>query len=518
MPGQRTQYRRGQGNGAQLPLDFAYGHVQPQALEVEKAVLGALMIDREAYMEVCELLNIESFYDPRHQKIYAAIQQLGVEEKPIDVLTVTDMLGKNGTLAEVGGPGYVAELSSLVATSANIAYHANIVAQKYLSRQLITYTSVIGTKAFDETCDVNDVISEAESMLYNIAQKNVKKDYVHVKPLIKEAEEIMQTASKNDGDVTGISTGYTRLNDLTSGWQNSDLVIIAGRPAMGKTAFALSMAKNIAADQKIPMAFFSLEMSGVQLVNRLISNNCEIEGKKILNGSLNREEWERFDKTIQHLIDAPLYIDDTPGLSVFELRTKAMRLAKEHQIKLIMVDYLQLMNANGMRFNSRQEEVSTISRSLKVLAKELNIPVIALSQLNRGLEGRNGIEGKRPMLSDLRESGAIEQDADMVVFVHRPEYFGLTQGPNGEDYVGKAEIIIAKHRKGATDTVLLDFKGEYTRFENPEDNELRALPIIEGGEIRGSKVNGDSYQTVGGEAFGDVTMELPPTINGPAPY
>ena len=517
MPGQRTQYRRTQGNGAQLPLDFAYGHVQPQAVEVEKAVLGALMIDREAYVEVCELLHVESFYDPRHQKIYAAIQQLGVEEKPIDVLTVTDMLGKNGTLAEVGGPGYVAELSSMVATSANIAYHANIVAQKYLSRQLITYTSVIGTKAFDETCDVNDVISEAESMLYNIAQKNVKKDYVHVKPLIKEAEEIMQTASKNDGDVTGISTGYTRLNDLTSGWQNSDLVIIAGRPAMGKTAFALSMAKNIAADQKIPMAFFSLEMSGVQLVNRLISNNCEIEGKKILNGSLNREEWERFDKTIQHLIDAPLYIDDTPGLSVFELRTKAMRLAKEHQIKLIMIDYLQLMNANGMRFNSRQEEVSTISRSLKVLAKELNIPVIALSQLNRGLEGRNGLEGKRPMLSDLRESGAIEQDADMVVFVHRPEYFGLTQGPNGEDYVGKAEIIIAKHRKGATDTVLLDFKGEYTRFENPDDNALRALPIL-GGEIRGSKMNGENYQTVGGEAFGDLPVELPPTINGPAPY
>ena len=517
MPGQRTQYRRTQGNGAQLPLDFAYGHVQPQALEVEKAVLGALMIDREAYVEVCELLHVESFYDPRHQKIYAAIQQLGVEEKSIDVLTVTDMLGKNGTLAEVGGPGYVAELSSMVATSANIAYHANIVAQKYLSRQLITYTSVIGTKAFDETCDVNDVISEAESMLYNIAQKNVKKDYVHVKPLIKEAEEIMQTASKNDGDVTGISTGYTRLNDLTSGWQNSDLVIIAGRPAMGKTAFALSMAKNIAADQKIPMAFFSLEMSGVQLVNRLISNNCEIEGKKILNGSLNREEWERFDKTIQHLIDAPLYIDDTPGLSVFELRTKAMRLAKEHQIKLIMIDYLQLMNANGMRFNSRQEEVSTISRSLKVLAKELNIPVIALSQLNRGLEGRNGLEGKRPMLSDLRESGAIEQDADMVVFVHRPEYFGLTQGPNGEDYVGKAEIIIAKHRKGATDTVLLDFKGEYTRFENPDDNALRALPIL-GGEIRGSKMNGENYLTVGGEAFGDLPVELPPTINGPAPY
>jgi replicative DNA helicase len=287
---------------------------------------------------------------------------------------------------------------------------------------------------------------------------------------------------------------------------------------MGKTAFALSMAKNIAADQNVPMAFFSLEMSGVQLVNRLIANTCEIEGMKILNGSLNAEEWERFDKRIQHLIDAPLYIDDTPGLSVFELRTKAMRLVREHKVQLIMVDYLQLMNANGMRFNSRQEEVSTISRSLKILAKELNIPVIALSQLNRGLEARTGADGKRPMLSDLRESGAIEQDADMVIFVHRPEKFGLTQGPNGEDYLGKAEIIIAKHRKGATDTVLLDFKGEYTRFENPEDNILSGMPLGMGGEIVGLKINGDSNQPVGVCTFGDVPIELPPPINTAAPY
>ena len=280
MPGQRSQYRRGQGNGAQLPLDFAYGHVQPQALEVEKAVLGALMIDRDAYMEVCEVLHIESFYEPRNQKIYAAIQQLSMEEKPVDVLTVTEQLSKMGTLEEVGGPGYVAELSSRVATSANIGYHANIVAEKYLSRQLISYTSTIGTKAFDETCDVNDVIQEAESILFDIAHKNMKKDYTSVDPLIEEATKIMQASAGNNGGVTGISTGYYRLDDVTSGWQNSDLVIIAGRPAMGKTAFALSMAKNIAADQHIPMAFFSLEMSGVQLTNRLISNACEIGGKK----------------------------------------------------------------------------------------------------------------------------------------------------------------------------------------------------------------------------------------------
>lgn len=518
MPGQKNQYKRNQGQNSQLPLEFSYAHVQPQALEVEKAVLGALMIDKDSYLVICELLRPESFYEPRHQKIYDAVRQLSMNEKPIDVLTVTEQLSKNGVLEEVGGPGYIAELSSRVATSANIEYHANIVAEKYISRQLITYTSTIGKKAFDETCDPKDVIAEAESMLFEIAQTNVKKDYVHVSPLIKEAEQIMMTVSKNNGDVTGISTGYKRLDDLTSGWQNSDLVIIAGRPAMGKTAFALSMAKNIAADQKVPMAFFSLEMSGVQLVNRLIANTCEIDGKKILNGSLNTEEWERFDKRIQHLIEAPLYIDDTPGLSVFELRTKAMRLVREHNVQLIMVDYLQLMNANGMRFNNRQEEVSTISRSLKILAKELDIPVIALSQLNRGLEARTGPDGKRPMLSDLRESGAIEQDADMVIFVHRPEKFGLTQGPNGEDYLGKAEIIIAKHRKGATDIVLLDFKGEYTRFENPEDNMLSSLPLGIGGEIVGSKINGENNQPVGVDAFGDTPVELPSAINSSAPY
>ncbi len=505
MSGQNSQYKRNKGQGGQLPLDFSYGHVQPQALEVEKAVLGALMIDRDAYMEVCEILHIESFYEPRHQKIYAAIQQLSMEEKPVDVLTVTEQLAKLGVLEEVGGPGYIAELSSRVATSANIEYHANIIADKYLSRQLISYTSVIGTKAFDETYDVNDVIQEAESILFDISNKNMKKDYTSVDPLISEATKIMQASAGNNGGVTGISTGYYKLDDVTSGWQKSDLVIIAGRPAMGKTAFALSMAKNIAADQHKPMAFFSLEMSDVQLTNRLISNVCEISGKKILNGNLDRAEWERFDKRINNLVGAPLYIDDTPGLSVFELKSKARRLVKEHHIELIMIDYLQLMNANGMRFNNRQEEVSNISRSLKGLAKELNIPIIALSQLNRGVEGREGPEGKRPMLSDLRESGAIEQDADMVVFVHRPEYYHLFQSSDGTiDYHGKAEIIIAKHRKGATDIVLLDFKGEFTRFENPEDNSLNSMPLNEGGEILGSKVNGDSKMPDGLNAFEDV--------------
>jgi replicative DNA helicase len=308
---------------------------------------------------------------------------------------------------------------------------------------------------------------------------------------VKNAVAVIQKAAANKDGLTGVPTGYHKLDDITSGWQPSDLVIIAGRPAMGKTSFALSMAKNIAADYQVPMAFFSLEMSNVQLVNRLISNVCEIQGSKILNGQLQQDEWERLDKRLNKLLGAPLYVDDTPGLSVFELRTKARRLVREHGVKIIMIDYLQLMNANGMRFSSRQEEVSVISRSLKGLAKELDVPILALSQLNRGVESRDGLEGKRPQLSDLRESGAIEQDADMVLFVHRPEYYHIYEDDRGRDLRGMAQIIIAKHRKGATGDVLLTFRGEFTRFENPEDKRLSADTHTDdgGGEILGSRVN-----------------------------
>ena len=488
------------------PLDPNFGHLQPQATDIEKAVLGALMIDKDAYAIVCEILRPESFYEPRNQMVYTAIRDLSMEEKPVDMLTVADQLAKSGKLEQVGGPGYIAELSSGVATSANIEYHANIIAQKSLARQLISFASSIQTKAFDETIDVEDLMQEAEGSLFELSQHNMKKDYTAIDPVIAQAVKGIQDAAKNTDGLTGVSTGYFKLDDITSGWQASDLVIIAGRPAMGKTSFALSMAKNIAADLRTPMAFFSLEMSNVQLVNRLISNACEIQGSKILNGQLQRDEWERLDKNINNLLGAPLYVDDTPGLSVFELRTKARRLVREHGIKLIMIDYLQLMNANGMRFSSRQEEVSTISRSLKGLAKELNIPILALSQLNRGVESREGLEGKRPQLSDLRESGAIEQDADMVLFVHRPEYYHIYQDDNGRDLHGMAQIIIAKHRKGATGDVLLTFRGEYTRFENPEDKAIENRAPMGGGEIIGSKLNGDDNQ-------------LPPPIDdGPLPF
>ena len=500
---EQTNNRRRKSN---QPLDPTFGHLQPQATEMEKAVLGALMIDKDAYAIVCEILRPESFYEPRNQMVYAAIRDLSMEEKPVDMLTVTDQLAKNGNLEQVGGPGYIAELSSGVATSANIEYHANVIAQKSLARQLISFSSMIQTKAFDETIDVEDLMQEAEGSLFELSQHNMKKDYTAIDPVIAQAVKGIQDAAKNTDGLTGVSTGYYKLDDITSGWQASDLVIIAGRPAMGKTSFALSMAKNIAADLRQPMAFLSLEMSNVQLVNRLISNACEIQGSKILNGQLQRDEWERLDKNINQLLGAPLYVDDTPGLSVFELRTKARRLVREHGIKLIMIDYLQLMNANGMRFSSRQEEVSTISRSLKGLAKELNIPILALSQLNRGVESREGLEGKRPQLSDLRESGAIEQDADMVLFVHRPEYYHIYQDDNGRDLHGMAQIIIAKHRKGATGDVLLTFRGEFTRFENPEEKTIDNRAPMGGGEIIGSKLNGDD-------------SPLPPPMpDGPLPF
>ena len=477
--------------GQQAPIDTSFGHLQPQAIDIEKVVLGALMIDKDAFTVVSEIIKPETFYEARHQKIYEAVQSLNLQEKPVDIMTVTEELRHKGTLEEVGGPSYIVELSSQVASSAHIEYHAHILAQKFLARQLIQFASMIETDAFDETVDVDDLMQKAEGALFEISQKNMLQDYVQIDTIVDQAHQLLLQAANREGGLTGVPSGFRKLDDITAGWQPSDLIIIAGRPAMGKTSFALSIAKNIAVDYRKPIAFFSLEMNNVQLVNRLISNVCSIPGNKILNGQLTPDEWERFDSNIRKMQGAPIYVDDTPGLSIFELRTKARRLVREHNIEVLMIDYLQLMNANGMRFNSRQEEVSTISRSLKSLAKELNIPVLALSQLSRAVEQREGVEGKRPQLSDLRESGAIEQDADMVLFVHRPEYYHILQDEKGNDLHGMAQIIIAKHRKGAAGDVLLNFRGEYTRFANPEDAKF-AVPLPDdpiGGEIVGSKMN-----------------------------
>ena len=501
-----TQNRR----PAPTPIDNAYGHIPPQAVEIEQVVLGALLIDGEAFGVVSEMLHPETFYDPRHKHIFTAIQTLNMTERPADILTVREELLKMGKLEDAGGPMYLVELSSKVSSSASVEYHSRILAQKYMARQLISYASNIETKAFDDTVDTDVLMQEAEGALFELSQRNMKQDYTQIDPVVHKAYEILQKAAANSGGLTGIPSGLDDLDAVTSGWQRSDLVIIAGRPAMGKTSYALSVAKNIAVEYRIHIAFFSLEMSNVQLVNRLISNVCEIPGNKILNGQLTEEEWARLDQNIRKLEGAPLYIDDTPGLSVFELRTKARRLVKEKNVQIIMIDYLQLMNATGMRFGSRQEEVSTISRSLKGLAKELDIPILALSQLNRSVESRGdgdtkGIDSKRPQLSDLRESGAIEQDADMVQFVHRPEYYHIYED-NGRDLRGMAQIIIAKHRKGATKDVLLAFKGEFTRFANKEERMSGPVPGIDtGGEIRESSLNG---------GFDDPFLQADPSVAG----
>lgn len=491
-----------------------YGRIQPQALELEEAVLGALMIERDAYSLVSEILRPESFYERRHQKIYAAITDLAVNQKPVDILTVKEQLARRGDLEEVGGPFYITQLSSKVASSAHIEYHARIIAQKALARELISFTSQIQSQAFDETLDVDDLMQEAEGKLFEISQQNMKKDYTQINPIIADAYSLIQKAAARTDGLSGLESGFTKLDKITSGWQNSDLIIIAARPAMGKTAFVLSMAKNIAVNYRNPVAVFSLEMSNVQLVNRLISNTCEIPSEKIKSGQLADYEWQQLDYKLRDLLDAPLFVDDTPSLSVFELRTKARRLVREHGVKIIIIDYLQLMNASGMKFGSRQEEVSTISRSLKGLAKELNIPIIALSQLNRGVENREGEEGKRPQLSDLRESGAIEQDADMVCFIHRPEYYKIFTSSDGEDLRGMAEIIIAKHRNGSVGDVRLRFIGQYTRFQNPEDDMVIPASINASGKEFGSKIN---TPVAGGTSVPPPPVELGPA-DGPLPF
>lgn len=482
------------------------GRLQPQARELEEAVLGALLLEKDAYSIVSDILKPECFYEKSHELIYTAVRELAMRQEPVDMMTVVEQLKRMGSLDLVGGPVYISELTNKVASTAHLEFHARIIAQKYLARELIRFSATVQDKAFDETVDVDDLMQEAEGSLFEISQRNVKKDVMQINPVIKDALKMLERAANQEGGMSGLRSGFDGLDKITSGWQNSDLVIIAARPAMGKTAFVLSMAKNMAVNYNIPVALFSLEMSNVQLVNRLIVNVCEIPGEKIKSGRLENYEWEQLDFKIKELYDAPIYVDDTPSLSVFELRTKARRLVREHNIQCIIIDYLQLMNASGMNFGSREQEVSTISRSLKGLAKELNIPIIALSQLNRGVEARQGIEGKRPQLADLRESGAIEQDADMVCFIHRPEYYKIYEDEKGNSLVGLAEIIIAKHRNGAVGDVRLRFKSEFAKFMNIEDD-------VELQEVR-SRLNQGAPQT----AAPPTPDFLQPNGNDQAPF
>ena len=518
MPKDNTSKNYSRKRAVAVPTEDSFGNIQPQNIEMEQAVIGALLVEQESYAQVADILKPESFYDHRHQLIYESVQSLNYHQRPVDVLTVKDDLETKGELDDAGGLAYIAQLAGPMASTAHIEYHARIIAQKSLARQLITFSSFVRQQAFDATQDVNDLMQEAEAQLFTLSQLNMKRDYTQINPVINEAYEMLKKAANQTGGISGLSTGFPAIDKVTSGWHGSDLVIIAARPAMGKTAFVLSMAKKIAVDMRVPCAMFSLEMSNVQLVNRLIVNVCEIPGDKIKSGQLENHEWGRLDDRIRLLEDAPLYVDDTPSLSVFELRSKARRLVREHDVKIIFIDYLQLMNASGMSFGSRQEEVSHISRALKGLAKELNIPIIALSQLNRSVEKREGDDGKRPQLSDLRESGAIEQDADMVCFIHRPEYYRINQDEEGHDLSGKAEFIIAKHRNGATATIRLNFRKEYARFTDPDEGETIPLP----GEkvVYSSKITGEAPQLApapSGEAVPTYNLDDSPFGPPPSP-
>ncbi len=467
---QSKQYQsKNAKRGTVIPLEK--GKLPPQALELEQAVLGAMMIDKKGVDDVIDVLTSETFYKKEHQYIYDAIYGLFKDSQPIDLLTVSDRLIKDGNLQVAGGDAYIISLTQKVSSSAHIEFHARIVLQKHIQRKLISISNDIIQEAYDETTDVFDLLDSAEAKLFEVSQGSLKRSSETAEGLVAQALKKIEDISKTEG-MSGIPSGFTKLDSLTSGWQPSDLVILAARPGMGKTAFVMSMAKNMAIDFDMPVAIFSLEMSSVQLITRMISSETGISSGKLKKGTLENHEWEQLRIKVKKLADAPIFIDDTPSLSIFDLRAKARRLVSQHNVKIVVIDYLQLMTAggNGKNGGNREQEISTISRNLKALAKELNIPVIALSQLSRAVETRGG--SKRPMLSDLRESGAIEQDADIVSFIFRPEYYGNTEWDD-DDHTpceGQAEIIIAKHRNGGLENIRLKFTGHLALFSDLEDN------------------------------------------------
>ena len=441
------------------------GKLQPQAIELEEAVLGALMIDNESLSDTIDSLQPEYFYKPDNQKIFEAIINLFNSSKPVDILTVSEELKRMGDLEAIGGMLYISQLTNNVSSSSNTEFHARIIAEKFIKRSLISISNNIIGDAFNDTIDIFDLLNTAEEKLFNVTEGTLRKSYDKMSILIKGALDNIEVLRQKEDGLSGVPSGFTKLDRVTSGWQKSDLVIIAARPGMGKTAFALSMARNIAINHDKAIGFFSLEMSSEQLVSRLIASEAELSASKLRRGDLKDYEMVQLHEKIKQLSDAQIYIDDTPALTVFELRAKARRLVKNHNVEIIIIDYLQLMSAGGNAGN-REQEISTISRSLKGIAKELKIPVIALSQVNRGVESRTGTGSKRPMLSDLRESGAIEQDADIVTFIYRPEYYKIYEWDNGVDSSSQAEIIIAKHRNGALENVRLKFTAEFAKFSD----------------------------------------------------
>ena len=475
-------------------VSLSDGKIPPQAIDLEEAVIGAMLIDEKGVNEVIDILSPDIFYKKSHQLIFESIQRLFRESEPIDLLTVSADLKKNKNFEIIGGDFYLINLSQKVSSSAHIEYHSRIIQQKFIQRKLISISNEIIQKSYNESTDVLDLLDEAESKLYDIAQNNIKGSSETAQNLVIQAKNRIEEIGNREGSLSGISTGFEKLDRLTSGWQPSDLIIVAARPGMGKTALALSMARNISVQKKIPVAFFSLEMSSVQLITRLISAETGLSSDKLRTGKLADHEWQQLNVKVSDLESAPLYIDDSAALTIFELRAKARRLASAHDIKLIVIDYLQLMNlGSSNKAGNREQEISTISRNLKALAKELNIPVIALSQLSRAVETRGGT--KRPILSDLRESGAIEQDADIVSFIYRPEYYKIDEWDDEErtPSAGQAEFIVAKHRNGGLNNIKLKFVSNLGKFENLDNFET---PF----EYQ-SKINKDNLKVNPDQAF-----------------
>ncbi len=456
------------------------GLVPPQAVELEEAILGALMLEKDSIIAVQEFLTADAFYKEIHRTIYKAIEQLSIELSPVDLFTVTEKLKQDGKLKAVGGAPFLAGLTQKVGSAAHVEYHARIIAQKYVQRELIRASTEIQKRSYDESTDVTDLIDYAESEIFKVSEGHVQRSVQASGDILRRTMEAIEEASKNEGDFNGVPSGFTAIDRVTLGWQPSDLVIVAARPSMGKTAFTLSMARNMAVDYQRPVAFFSLEMSSTQLMMRLIVAESGLDSRAVKSGQLTPEQWRHLESSIKPFQNAPLYIDDTPALSVFEFRSKARRLKTHSKIELIIIDYLQLMTGSQDSKGNREQEVASISRTLKAIAKELEVPIIALSQLNRAAELRGG--SKKPQLSDLRESGAIEQDADIVAFIHRPEYFGMKVD---EDNIplppGLAEFILAKHRNGATDTIRLKFRKEQAKFMDFDDDYDMAESSMNGG-------------------------------------
>lgn len=484
------------------------GKLPPQSTDIEMDVLGALMLERGKDIVVLDILKPESFYKSEHQKIFKAIYDLSVNHQPIDYHTIIEKLKQNGDLDEVGGPSYVVSLSSRVGSAAHIEYHAKIIAEKFIKRELIRISSEIQTRSYDESQDVQEILEFSQQGMFELALGSVKREAVQLDAVMNDAIHQIEEAKNREDGLSGVPSGYSSLDRITSGWQSSDLVIIAARPSMGKTAFVLSMARNIGVNHQKSVALFSLEMSSVQLVMRLISSETELGSEKLRSGNLKDHEWQQLEYKIKNLEKARIFIDDTPAIGLNELRSKCRKLKTREDIDLIVIDYLQLMSGPGDSRGNREQEVSTISRGLKAIAKELDLPIIALSQLNRSVEMRSG--NKRPQLSDLRESGAIEQDADIVIFIHRPEKMGITEDDDGNDTRGLANIIIAKHRNGAIADVNLRFREEFARFE--EFNEDFLPPLNESGIENAvtyeSKLNEDddsSTKSVSGDSsFPDI--------------